>query len=58
MDFVVETLTVFAVVISRLQSIPLSWTIGVMVVSICGWVLVAIDMRRNRRSQDQPVIKD
>jgi hypothetical protein len=58
MNFAIEGLTVFAVVISRLQAIPLSWAIGVMVASICGWVLVAMDMRRNRPSQEQRVGKE
>jgi hypothetical protein len=55
MNFAVRGLTVFGVVISQLQVIPLAWTIASAVVSLFALVLVAREMRRAPGSREDRV---
>ena len=53
-----QALTVFAVVISQLQAIPLPWMIVAAVVCLTAWVLVALEIRGNRQVHDERVGKE
>jgi hypothetical protein len=55
MNFAVQGLTVFGVVIAPLQVMPLGWTVVAAVVSLCAFVLVVREMRRAPESQEDRV---
>lgn len=53
MNLAVEALTAFAVVITRLHRMPLSWTIGTTVICLAAWALVITEMRREQPPQEE-----
>jgi hypothetical protein len=54
MTLVAEPLTLFAVMILRSQvDISLPWMIGATVVCAIGWVLITLDVRHHRRSEEE-----